>query len=51
MYAICNMQCVMGSGVALAIKSKKEYAIKVGDAFFQLGDPDSSLHICDYASD
>lgn len=29
-------------------KSKKEYAIKIGDTFFQLGSPESSLHICDY---
>ena len=32
----------------LSKKSTKEYAIKIGDNFFQLGDPSSSLHICDY---
>ena len=28
--------------------SKKEYAIKIGDSFFQLGDAESSLYICDH---
>ena len=28
--------------------SKKEYAIKIGDSFFLLGDPESSLYICDH---
>lgn len=28
--------------------STKEYAIKIGNAFFQLGDPNTSLHICDW---
>lgn len=32
----------------LSKKSTKEYAIKIGDNFFQLGNPGSSLHICDY---
>lgn len=29
--------------------STKEYAIKIGDNFFELGDPSNSLFICDYA--
>ena len=28
--------------------SKKEYAIKIGNTFFQLGDAESSLYICDH---
>ena len=32
----------------LSKKSTKEYAIKIGDNFFQLGNPSSSLHICDW---
>ena len=32
----------------LSKKSTKEYAIKIGDNFFLLGDPSSSLHICDW---
>lgn len=28
--------------------SKKEYAIKIGNYFFHLGDPTQSLHICDW---
>lgn len=32
----------------LSKKSTKEYAIKIGDNFFLLGDPNNSLHICDY---
>lgn len=28
--------------------SKKEYAIKIGNTFFPLGDTESSLYICDY---
>ena len=31
--------------------SKKEYAIKIGDSFFLLGDPESSLYICDHEPD
>ena len=32
----------------LSKKSKKEYAIKIGNTFFQLGDAESSLYICDH---
>ena len=32
----------------LSKKSTKEYAIKVGNTFFQLGDAESSLYICDH---
>lgn len=31
--------------------SRKEYAIKIGDEFFHLGESGNGLHICDYMSD